>query len=212
MLPHRVLLPRLSAPQRAHASRMGEQRAGWRTYRGRHSEIRTTRCEFTRGRGHRVQQGIRVHSIGKWQIHRREFSIRWEQGEEPILEYIGLWVVLCAFLWFPDQRDLFVGKSLFPSKSVWFRQLHTAPVFLPAAHRRPSSIFNQVSLSPSRYIARFNFISCNRVVESTLSLAQWRSSTLFNRLIRSNGTFPFFSRFPLLRRYQRSSARSSSSM
>lgn len=90
-------------------------------------------------------------------------------------------------------NEIFSWENLyFHRRDVWFRQLHAAPVFLPAAHRRRTSIFNQVSLSPSRYIARFNFISCNRVVESMLSLAQWRSSALFNRLIRSNGTFPFF--------------------
>ena len=69
---------------------MGEQRTGRRAYRGRHSEVRATRREPARGRGHRIQQGIRVHSIGERQIHSGEFPIRGEQSEEPILEHISL--------------------------------------------------------------------------------------------------------------------------
>lgn len=90
MLPHRLLLPRLSAPERAHAPGMGEHRAGRGTDRGRHTEVRAARREPARGQRHRFQQGVRVHSVGDRQTHRGELAVRREQGEEPIHEHTGM--------------------------------------------------------------------------------------------------------------------------
>lgn len=169
MLPHRVLLPRLSTSQRAHASGMGEQRTGRRAYRGRHSEVRATRRESARGRGHRIQQGIRVHSIGERQIHSGEFPIRGEQSEEPILEHISLWVIASitrtcrTFLFFSfsfsSGTKSLRGTKLYFHRSA--RMVSTGPPLL-FFFSRPTSVeplfLNPVSLSSSRYIATFNFV------------------------------------------------------